>query len=81
MYDNEKKTWADANPTIEKVGMTEEALLNAIDANIAPPTSAETNSYAVPRANLTLNPPLFANDSSKPNPVAEGRKLGFFSQK
>lgn len=74
MYDNVKKAWVETEPTIEKVGFTEEALLNAVDAKMAaaPPAGAKPAAGAGP--NLNLTPPIFTEEGPKPNPVSEAPK-------
>jgi hypothetical protein len=65
IYDNVKKGWTEADPTAEKVGFTEEALLDALDSKMATTASAGADRDAIP-PNLIQTPPLFTNEESKP---------------
>jgi len=60
-----KKAWVEADPSTENVGITEEALMAAIDAKLASAAPTEVNLETVSRPNLNMTPPIYPEDSAK----------------
>lgn len=71
IHDDTKRAWVDADPNKDKVGMSAEFLLNAVEAKLAsavPGESVKLDSLVKP--NLSLTPPVIVEESKPPAAVA-----------